>query len=411
MNQPKGVALLPWAFLVVFVGTSALKPDTIFKIGFSGPDALGTNGPAEGTYYSTLVHEGGGAGAQGWSLSLTARGGKITSIDTVGTATAALFTDGFSHHEVTNGVDNEGAISAIILSFTTDVTLPVDTTSTLARLGVRAGPGPATLLYVDGLTGVGQPVANVITQAQASRTPTFVPFEINAPPPPSEPEACAVSLGDKVGGALQSPGDQDAYEFSALDGTLLALKLKGTGGNVPPGLQLRTPQGSSIDLAPFAKVKKTSVSLKNLSLPGAGAYKLLVTGGAEASPNYLLTLKGKAPRSRLSLKANFTVSSPGEMFEQSFSGLGGALLTATLKGKKITPDIVELLAPNGQPLSLGGALIPGAKSTKIQGWTIPSTGAYVLRVRGSGPEGSSGALTLTLKQKPAQGRVLAECAE
>ena len=399
--------------LLLLLGLSrSAEAETVFKIGFSGPDKLGASGAENGNYYSTLIHEGGGAGVQGWSLSMTAEGAQILSIDVEGTKAKELYADGFSHNEVTTGDGNEGAVSAIILSFTQDVTLPSDTTSTVARFTLRAGPGPATLNYVDGRKGVGQPVVNVVTQDQLSKRPIFVPFEINAAPPtPPEPDACSVSLGDKVGGALQSAADQDAFGFSALDGTLLSMTLKGTGGTAPPGLQLRSPDGSLIDLGPFSKVKKTSVSLKNLSLPALGAYKVLVSGSASASPSYLLTLKGKAPKSRLALKAAYAVTAPGQTFEQPFSGLGGALLTATLKGKKITPEILEVLGPGGSPVSLGGSLIPGPKSTKIQGWTVPSTGAYVLRFRGTGPEGSAGTLGLSLKQKPAKGRVLSECAE
>lgn len=420
MNTAKSYfAALP-TLLLVLASPASAQPS--LQLGFTGPDRWSSaTESTEAEYFCTVAHQSSNPdqGIEGWSISIRAENALITSIDIEGTRARELFDGGFEQHEVTQGAGNEGAISAVILSFFSLTTLPVNTTSTIARIKVRGGPQASTLEYFDNRRGRGQPVPNIVTVAQKSNVPVFVPFAISAAvvpppvvPPPVEPplEPCSVSLGDKISGVLATTSDRDAFGFSAIDGTLVSLKLKGAG-TLPPGLELRGPTGESVNLAGLLVVKKSSASFKNLSLPSLGAYTLLVNGVENAAGSYALALKGKAPKSKLALKTSYFASAGGPIIEQSFSGLGGATLNATLKGKGVMPEILELLGPGGNPVALGGTLIPGAKAAKIKNLVLPATSLYVLRFRGTGPEGAAGSLALAIKQKAARGRVLSECAE
>jgi len=173
-----------------------------------------------GTAYSqeveaTLTTDKPGDGAQGWSISIAADGTTISAITTDGTvgadvADGGLRSVGFEKSETTSrdGDTNRGndcgglsgAVSAVVLSFTSPVTLPGTGTETIAVLTVT-GDLPAdeetcstgTLAFANGCRGVGQPVVNALTVDGATRYPTlsscsFQACSEAAPPPP--PEVC-----------------------------------------------------------------------------------------------------------------------------------------------------------------------------------------------------------------------------
>jgi len=416
MNHSKLNVVVLASLALTPLASSSASAQLVLKLSFQGPEKWAVpSGASDVEYFCTLTQENADKGVEGWSLSLTAEGAQIISIDIENTKAKELYNNGFQQNQLTTGPGNVGAVSAVILTFFDSVTLPLNTTSTIARIGVRGGPASAVLKYVDGLRGAGQPVPNVVTQGQVSNFPQLVPFAIQAaealPGSDDDPEACAVSLGDKISGALADATDRDVYGFSALDGTLLSLKLKGSGA-LPPGVELRGPSGELLSLSGLLSVKKSTVSFKNFTLPSIGQYALWVNG-VEGSPGgYALALKGKAPKSKLSLKTVLSALAGGSTLDVPFSGLGGATLKATLKGKGVSPEFVELVGPLGGPVALPpGILIPGLKTAKIQNLILPATGIYVLRVRGTGVEGSIGTLSLSLKQKAAKGRVLSECAE
>ena len=129
-------------------------------------------------------------GAQGWSISLAPDPGlSIVAISVDGTAAAdeddgGRRRGGFEKSELTDGEGNEGAISAIVLSFTELVTLPASGTEVIAKVDIQA-PYPAVdvtetkvIRYVDGLRGSGQPVDNVITHDNFGVLPGKTPYEV-----------------------------------------------------------------------------------------------------------------------------------------------------------------------------------------------------------------------------------------
>lgn len=113
------------------------------------------------------------AGARAWSLSIRSKSGvRILSATTTGTSGGALrAADGYEKTELTSGPDNEGAVSAVILSFAMDVFLPARGEATLLQLGFEVlvpdvGEKEHEVGFVDGLTGSGQPVKNTFTHGE-----------------------------------------------------------------------------------------------------------------------------------------------------------------------------------------------------------------------------------------------------
>ena len=129
-------------------------------------------------------------GAQGWSISLAPDPGlDIVAITVEGTDAAVvggkgLRQGGFEKSELTDGKDNHGAVSAVILSFADLVTLPLNGTAVIAKIDIQS-PFPkanqtATKIvrYVNGLQGSGQPVDNVIAHSDADIDPVMTPYEV-----------------------------------------------------------------------------------------------------------------------------------------------------------------------------------------------------------------------------------------
>jgi hypothetical protein len=197
------------------ISAGALAQGT-FSLGFSGPDFLaGDQGTAvSGEFVCTLTQEGvapptnpedpihTGFGAQGWSLSLTAENGLISSITTAGTAAdtvanGGFWSGGFNKTQVVDPAKNagkNGVVSAIVLSFTDGNVLPDNQTYDVARIVLGAAitdPGStARLFYEDGLVGAGQPVSNVVTVGGNTVTPGMNDKTIELRPIVKPPSCC-----------------------------------------------------------------------------------------------------------------------------------------------------------------------------------------------------------------------------
>jgi hypothetical protein len=129
-------------------------------------------------------------GAQGWSLSVSADGWDIVNATTAGTASAdvndnppGLRNTGFEISELTDGSARDGsdcagrlgAVSAVVLSFVMNITLPTDAASDILIVTVAGvvppDPEPGEerscvecrVDFTDGCTGSGQPVDNKVT--------------------------------------------------------------------------------------------------------------------------------------------------------------------------------------------------------------------------------------------------------
>ena len=136
-------------------------------------------------------------GAQSYSLGVAASGGSITAISTAGTDAGGLIDGGFELSELTSGDGNDGAITAVILSFTQPVSLAADGSSSVATVTVEStnpdGADAATvsLEVVNGLVGGGRPVQSVVTWRGQTYRPSLgstsysVSSDVDAPAAPS----------------------------------------------------------------------------------------------------------------------------------------------------------------------------------------------------------------------------------
>jgi len=165
-----------------------------FDLGIDGPDELvGSAGATvSGDYTLTMTPGGldaGADGAQGWSISLSASGcASLVGITTEGTAAddvsnGGLRNTGFEVSELTTAArggsgceGRDGAVSAVVLSFVMNITLPADSASEIGKITVEGalpdeGDAPGAVEFVNGCQGAGQPVDNNVTWTGQTITP------------------------------------------------------------------------------------------------------------------------------------------------------------------------------------------------------------------------------------------------
>jgi hypothetical protein len=155
--------------------------EDVFNFAFSGPDRLvGAPGAkVRAEYAMALAHEGPSPrGAQGWAFSVALErdpydSSSVLSVSMDGTDAALAFRDGFMRYELARR--EAGAVGAVLLSLDGASRLPVDATSTVARLELETpmpdGDGALRLRFQDYLSGSGKPVENVVTHDGSSRRP------------------------------------------------------------------------------------------------------------------------------------------------------------------------------------------------------------------------------------------------
>lgn len=170
---------LGWATLgAALVGSPAGGQEAFPDLDLRVECAPVVNGPAAGkvTLPARVVLRSDPAGAdaslavRAWSLSLKAGGAAaIVEATTSGTDLPEAFhEEGYEKTELTWGDGNEGAVSAIVLSFRRDISLPLSGDSLILKLILEvsvpdSGCAEARVDFVDGLVGSGQPVKNILT--------------------------------------------------------------------------------------------------------------------------------------------------------------------------------------------------------------------------------------------------------
>jgi len=171
-----------------------------FSYGFANvPDDV--TGPAGSVHElvidMTLTTSGleGDKGPQGWSAGVRNRGMDIKSITTDGTAGGTVPPEGkqqggFEVFEIIDenktpnagplageGAQGQGCVQAVVLSFTQPITLDPNQTDSIGRVTyeatVPAGGGEASVEFIDGLQGAGQPVQNNVTQEGETIVPSL----------------------------------------------------------------------------------------------------------------------------------------------------------------------------------------------------------------------------------------------
>jgi hypothetical protein len=198
MRKSSSRVLFAAAVVVLAFGQTSRAGDVPdFALGFASCPAT-ING-LEGTMFSqefvatlaTSANPSATDGAQGWSISIAATGVMISAITTANTAGApapvGFQQGGFEKTEITATGPNpascpggrDGAVSAVVLSFTLPITLPAaDNTQNIARLtadGIFPDEGTcvdATVEFIDNCRGSGQPVGNRVTWMGNTVIPT-----------------------------------------------------------------------------------------------------------------------------------------------------------------------------------------------------------------------------------------------
>jgi hypothetical protein len=176
-------------------------------------------------------------GASAWTLSIAGlSGARILDATTAGTAAAPVpegFLDmGFELTELTSGPDNEGVISAVILSLVRPATLPPAGDAILLRLELEAAVESACREvradFADGLRGSGLPVSNTVQWRNQTRRDDGGPRDTDADvAEPLSLRLCPAFLR----------GDTNADGLINLTDVLLVLNHLFKGG-APPGCLL-----------------------------------------------------------------------------------------------------------------------------------------------------------------------------
>ena len=173
-----------------------------------------------------------GFGAQSWSLGVISNGAGITEISTESTDASELFVNpSFSINELTSGDGNQGAISAAVLSFTTNTSLQPNSISTIATITVEGDLGDeestVELAYHEGLRGRGRPVRNVITWEANTVYPQLGSCSFSVVPDVTAP-AVPAGLSAEAGNGVvtlnwddNTEGDLGGYNLSR-DGSVIA---------------------------------------------------------------------------------------------------------------------------------------------------------------------------------------------
>lgn len=217
-----------------------------YVLGFSGcadAESVGGGGDFEGTVTAAITAGPEVLGIQGWSLSVGGNGVGISDATIDGTAGAesdegGLRDGGFEKTELTTGDGNEGAVSAIVLSFTQPIVLDNIADADLLVLTINgvfpaldaADPetpvaAAAGVDFVDGRQGSGQPVSNNLTVGGATVKPSFDNCAFNLIAAPIPPVCPPVIDGEQAAGVVAyfTPAgkvEQDAEPlFGLVDGT------------------------------------------------------------------------------------------------------------------------------------------------------------------------------------------------
>ena len=286
-----------WGSMAVAVACCALggwlgAGEPAFELTMSAPPSLvgEADSAIQYTAMARLTTTGlaeGEAGAQGWSLSVSAEGGEIVGAETAGTIVETLYDEGFQDTQLTTGGEGacdgkKGAVSAVVLSLQKSVTLPPAGTVDVLKLTVAATvpqPGttpagdpvciPATsrVYFVDGCQGRGQPVDNKITYGGQSYRPalgeanTSICPEVKAPlviraevvEPPATPGATEGNVVEQI--VAVSPG---AAEVAVTAGVFLVANLEGAE---------KGPQGWSISVKTDACFGIQSATIEGTQVP------------------------------------------------------------------------------------------------------------------------------------------------
>ncbi|HKB14590.1 MAG TPA: hypothetical protein VKF62_00915, partial [Planctomycetota bacterium] len=148
---------------------------------------------------------------------------------------------------------------------------------------------------------------------------------------------------------------------------------------------LLAPSTAPVDLTPYAKASAKGTKATNVPLPETGTYRVVLLSANGASGPYAVRTKGKPAPGLKKFTAAGSVPAPGAGVEFPFvAQAGGSLKGKVLAGGSGLDPSVQILAPGGSPIPLGGFLVSKPLvSVALTGVPLPATGTYTLRVTGA----------------------------
>jgi hypothetical protein len=257
----------------------------------------------------------------------------------------------------------------------------------------------------------------------ADQTPTRLPT-----PSPVPITGNVIGLDESRAGSLQTDGAQDTWSFSGRAGAVVTFRLKAGSAEIDPLLEIFAPDG-----APLASDDNSGggrdALIAGIRLPSTGVYLIRVSGGGHAG-GYVLSIQSGTPlptptatatpipppegptlaptitptvveavQSGAQIRVGQTVE--GEIHDAqqvdriAVFGAAGTLISVGMfpaEDSKLIPSFI-MYAPNGEQAGLAS----GAPAAILSAYLLPSTGAYILYVRGYRGE-STGAYTLTVRE-------------
>ncbi len=254
----------------------------------------------------------------------------------------------------------------------------------------------------------------------ADQTPTLPPT-----PTPIPISSNLIGVDESRTGMLKTADAQDTWVMEAQAGTIVTIRMDATSGEIDPSLRLFAPDGSLLASDDNSGGGHNAL-IAGLKLPQTGAYFIRASGNgrtgqyalsvrsgvpptATPTPALMLPTEGPSPtptitptvveavQSGAQIRIGQTVESEirdGEQVDRiAVFGPAGAMISVGMfaaEDSKLVPSFI-MYAPNGDQVGLAS----GANGAILSGYTLPSTGAYIIYARGYRGE-TTGAYTLTV---------------
>lgn len=228
-----------------------------------------------------------------------------------------------------------------------------------------------------------------------------------------------IGLGDSRLGTLKTADAQDIWSFDGQAGAMITVQMTAKSDGIDPTLRLYAPDGSLV--ASNDNVGGTSnAMISGVRLPAAGAYLIQASGNGHAG-DYVLTVQAGAlptptfvpatatpvatvaptivagaaegTQVRIGQTVQGVLTDPQDVDHFAIFGPAGATISVGIwptQGSSLVPSFI-MYAPNGKDV----ASAVGADGAIVSGYTLPSTGAYIIYVHGNQSQ-SSGPYILTV---------------
>jgi hypothetical protein len=183
--------------------------------------------------------------------------------------------------------------------------------------------------------------------------------------------------GDRVTGSLAGSGAEVGLVLDALEGTVLSLKVKGTGG-LAPQILLYGPD--DVRIVPGAgmpyRESATRARVRKLVLAVTGRYTIVLRSGSESGGTYRLKVAADHPRR---IKEAGEVPSPDAAALVRFPAFEGTTVTSRVKGREgLLPDVSRILAPGAVEVAV--ASVPDGRVVRHAAVAAPEHADHRLEV-------------------------------